>query len=65
MDAWDEAQLAIADAAARESATRGAIGSGLNLPHYPKVEAAGFEIQELERMRAGVVERLIAVKTNE
>jgi ubiquinone/menaquinone biosynthesis C-methylase UbiE len=30
-----------------------------------QVEAAGFEIQDRERMRAGVVERLIAVKPNE
>ena len=43
---------------------RPALGIPYNPPYYPAlVEAAGFQITESERLKAGTVERIHAVKT--
>jgi hypothetical protein len=46
-----------------------AIGTGLNLPHYPRrpsvhVMAGDFRMHARDRLRAGIIERLVAVKTS-
>jgi len=48
-----------------EAVTSRTEGEYMTRRPFIQVEAAGFEIQERERMRAGVVERLVAVKRNE